>query len=455
MSDMAEIDANLYKRPWTWPLPEMKQIGKSSKDGIRRKDGYEKATGTATYMRDVTIPGQLIGKYMVSPYTHARIVSMDSAPAAAIPGVRAILRWDDPDIVELKTTATYLFLPDTAHYNLQCVGAIVVADTELICDEALKVLAANTTWEELPFILDWNEALADGATLLRPDLNPDNNIQGQRTTTYGDIEAGFAEADKIIEWTLQVEEDVWAGVEPCSEIAQWKDNYLEGWYHGQCPTTAQMALMPLTTASKINLHVPYMGGLFGGLTWIWEPDVQIVAAAVASRRVNDRPVKLLYDTSHFHGSGETVGTYKFKVGVKNNGEITAVKFDTVWCGQTLHDQVSKFREGTKVPNVVHVDTWPYLSRRNNICYKHGGPACTFLEQVWLHVAGELGMDPTLVAEINDGCDGEPMEWVNEHIKATQGFDPTRDSLKEVHAIGKAAFDWDNKWHAPVPRFYPR
>ena len=449
---MADIDESLYKRPWTWPVPEMRQIGKPSKDGIHRKDGFEKATGKATYVRDVTIPGQLIAKHMICPYAHAAIVSMDSAPVEALPGVRAVVRWDDPDIN--WNYNQYWFLPGEGHYWGQPVGAIVIADTEFICDEALKVLYANTTWEEKAFILDWNEALEASAPLLRPDLNPDNNINGQRPTAYGDIEAGFEEADQILEWTLEKEEDVWAGVEPMAQIGFWKDDYFEGYYHGQCPTTAQMGLMALTTASKINLHTPYQGALLGGLVWIWEPDRQMTACAVCSQKVDGRPVKLLYDTSHFHGSGETVGTYKFKVGIKNNGEITALQVDSVWNGQTLHDQISKFREGTKVENIVYNDTWPHLSRRGNICYKHGGPACSILTQTWLHVGGELDMDPTLVAEINDGCDGEPMDWVNEHIKGPQGFDPSRDSLKEVHAIAKPAFDWDNKWHAPGTKILP-
>jgi xanthine dehydrogenase molybdenum-binding subunit len=64
-----------------------------------------------------------------------------------------------------------------------------------------------------------------------------------------------------------------------------------------------------------------------------------------------------------------------------------------------------------------------------------------------HVAAALDMDPTEIALINDGCEGEDMAWVDENVKKVQGFDSTRDSLKECLAKGKAAIDWDNKWHS--------
>ena len=74
--------------------------------------------------------------------------------------------------------------------------------------------------------------------------------------------------------------------------------------------------------------------------------------------------------------------------------------------------------------------------------------------VFEHVAGELGIDPTKIAVINDGCEGKDMAWINENVKKPQGFDPARDSLKEVLERGKKAIDWDQKWHLPGTKKLP-
>jgi CO/xanthine dehydrogenase Mo-binding subunit len=84
----------------------------------------------------------------------------------------------------------------------------------------------------------------------------------------------------------------------------------------------------------------------------------------------------------------------------------------------------------------------------------GAPECTVVTAVYDHVAGELKVDPTSIAAINDGCHGHNMDWVIENVKKPQGFDYTRDSLKEVLEAGKKAIDWDTKWHQPGTRKLP-
>ena len=81
-----------------YPLKEYTHIGKR---GIQRLDGYEKASGHATYTIDVALPGMLYGKFLTSPFPHAKIVRMDTSKAEALAGVRAILRYDDPELPPL------------------------------------------------------------------------------------------------------------------------------------------------------------------------------------------------------------------------------------------------------------------------------------------------------------------------------------------------------------------
>ena len=446
-------EGEAYK-PWLWPVPAGGVIGKRD---LGRRDGYDKASGKGTYSRDVYRPGMLYAKFLLSPYAHAKIKKMDNSKAAALPGVRAILRYDDPQIDwNIPTGLTWIphsgvgpenILPGTADWYPQPMGAIVCADSEAIVDQALKLIEIE--WEELPFVLDPEEALKPGAPILRPDLNPKDNQNIDEVTKYGDIEKGFAEADKIIEFTARSEDVVWAGVEGQCCVAEWHGDYLDVWYHGQCPGPCHESLTRYTPWNKIHVHTPYNGALMGGISWLAYPEMFSHFAVLLSKRT-DRPVKVLYDGSHFHGAEEQAGVYKYKVGFKNDGRITAVKMDSVWCRTTF----AKISGATGIPNLYRHEVRPFLSKGPIICFKDGAPECMTVTHVIDHVAGELKMDPTKVRLINDGCEGHDMAWVDENVKKVQGFDPTRDSLKECLEVGKKAIDWDNKWHVPGTKILP-
>jgi CO/xanthine dehydrogenase Mo-binding subunit len=453
------IDPGEEYKPWLWPVPKGGVIGKN----VTRKDGREKASGTAVYTQDVRRPGMLYAKFLTSPYAHAKITSMDTTAAEALPGVRAVIRWDDKELV-WTTWQSILFhhlsepVSDTAQFAGQPIGAIVCADTEAIVDAALKLITIK--WQELPFIIDWDAALAPGATILRPDLNSKDNVYQSNPSSVGDVEAGFKQADNIIEVTQKIGENVWAGAEPHSTVAEWTGNgeYLEIWARSQSPAGfgPRLAEVGYAPESKVKVNVPYVGAMFGGLMWysgggrngMYPTDFALIPTLLAKR--TGKPVKLIEDGSPFHGMGFTLGTYKYKIGFKNNGEITAFSVTSNLAGTSLE----KAEACTKIPNQSLLQQLPYLNRGPTVCFKDGGPISAILNVVMTHVAGELKMDPTQVALINDGCDGEDMAWVNANVKAKQGFDPTRDSLKECLAAGKKAIDWDNKWHQPGTKILP-
>ncbi|MCK5641079.1 MAG: molybdopterin-dependent oxidoreductase, partial [Gammaproteobacteria bacterium] len=305
-------------------------------------------------------------------------------------------------------------------------------------------------WEELPFILDEEEALEPGAPILRPDLVEDSNLHRERHTNYGDIEVGFAEADDIIEFTVRKkEEDIWAGVEPHSCTAEWKGDYLEVWPRTQRPSIVQRDMARYTDVSKASVHGGYQGGQFGGLEWFGYTTAFAHLPVILAKRTQ-RPVKMLYDGSHFHGQEECGGTYYFRIGFKNDGTITAVDVTSVQAGASL----GKLHGGTKIPHQHLQKLDQCYNRPPCVCYKHGAPSTMIVTAVFEHVAGALGMDPTELAVLNDGCYEHDMEWVAENVKGPQGFDPTKDSLKECLEVGKEAIDWDNKWHLPGTKILP-
>ena len=100
---MEEMLDNL--RADRYPLKEYRHIGKR---GPRRIDGVHKASGSAEYTMDIQLPGMLHMRFLTSPYPHAAIKSMDTSQAAAMPGVRAILRYDDPELPEIVQFAELL-----------------------------------------------------------------------------------------------------------------------------------------------------------------------------------------------------------------------------------------------------------------------------------------------------------------------------------------------------------
>jgi CO/xanthine dehydrogenase Mo-binding subunit len=334
---MSEVTIN-PEWPWLQKAPEGGSIGKR---GLGRVDGLEKASGRAIYTRDITRPGMLYAKALRSPHGHAKIISMDTSKAAAMAGVKAILTYEDPEIQAIPGYGGFFMppfsaLPDTAHFYQAPVGVIVCAETENICDRALEAITIE--WEMLDVILDPEKALTEGAPIMRPDLNPDNNIKGTRATTYGDVEEGFKAAEMTIEFSQTSEEDVWAGVEPNSGVAEWKGDNLEVWYHDQPARSAQTTLTTYTTIDKINVHGPYQGALFGGLVWTNYLPSFAHFAPILSKRTG-RPVKVLDDGSCFHGCGEKIGTHYYKVGFKMDGTVTALQIKAVNTAQTLHDQL--------------------------------------------------------------------------------------------------------------------
>jgi CO/xanthine dehydrogenase Mo-binding subunit len=459
-------------RPWTWKMPEG---GAGGKRGMLRQGAYERVSGHAAYTRDIYLPGMLFAKILTSPYAHAKIVSMDTSSAAALVGVRDILKYDDPDIAEDNASGvepaarqySILTLPGTSDFHQHPMGVVVVADNEEICDRALKLIKIQ--WEERSFVLDMEESLKSDAPKIMPEvvrLNPkakEPNTVLTEEVEFGNVKKGFAEADKVIEYTVRRGWNSPAGVEAMACVAQWRDDFLDLWVHHQANPQGNLsgteagyaafstgkAARPLTDWSKITLTFPYQGSWFGGLAWLAYSTSFVRLAAVLAKRASGRPVKLIYDESNFYCNGDDAGTYECKVGVKKDGTITAAQWHMVGIRNPI---VDKTYECTAIPNIRGTHDWAFVSKGHQNCYRHGSHACVPHGVMMDRVAGELGLDPTEVALKNDGCRGHNWDWVTRYQK-DNGF-PQRWSLKEVIDAGKKAIGWDQKWHAPGAKKLP-
>jgi CO/xanthine dehydrogenase Mo-binding subunit len=459
------VEEPLENKPWLLRPPEGGYVGRR---GLRPKESPEKVTGRAIYTNDIYLPGMLYAKPYRSPYAHARIKKMDSRPAEALPGVWAVIRYDDQDIdfsdcwKPMRGTLwfgwTDSILPDTATCQGMMMGALVIGDSEEICDQALKLIGQGIEWEQLPFILDIEQTIRPGSPIVRPELNSQNNLWKDKIIlNMGDVEKGFAASDHVIEFNdIKQEDDVWAGVEPGCMVARWVGEDLEFWFHGQYIAVDLPAIVspPFksdpTKPRKLKLHTPYNGGSFGGNTI--GICAHLAKMAVIAARKTLRAVKVVDDYAmSWDGISYEVGTAHYKVGFKNDGTIVAIRIDSLQ--KTGLPLVEKFKDSLKTPNILFHEVQAYWNRSHQECWKDGGANCTFVNLIINRVAAYLNMDPTVVQLLNDGADGHDMAWLTEHVKKPNGM-PLTDSLKEVIEAGRKAFDWDHKWHAPGARRLP-
>src|SRR5438132_681567 len=182
-----------------------------------RPDGLDKVTGRARFGADFNLPGQLIGRVLRSPHPHARILSIDTSKAEALPGVKAVITRDDfadqssefipagEMMMNYKDVVRNVMAREKALYEGHAVAA-VAATSAAIARRALKLI--DVKYEVLPHVIDVVEAMKSGAPLLHDDLftvgvepKPDKplNVAKRIEISLGDIEAGFKKADVVVE----------------------------------------------------------------------------------------------------------------------------------------------------------------------------------------------------------------------------------------------------------------
>lgn len=182
-----------------------------------RPDGVPKVTGTAQFGADYYLPGALYGKVLRSPHAHARIKSIDTSRAEALAGVKAVVTGQDfPDhdfayvgperlAVNFWHITRNVMAREKAFYEGHAIAA-VAATKASIAQRALKLI--DVEYEVLPHVVDVDEAMAEDAPLLHEDMitrgvdpapNRPSNISKKVGFEVGDMDAGFAQADEIVE----------------------------------------------------------------------------------------------------------------------------------------------------------------------------------------------------------------------------------------------------------------
>lgn len=301
-----------------------------------RPDGADKVTGRAAYGADTVMPGMIWARVLRSPHAHARIVSIDTSKAEALPGVKAVMTARDVvefpldksvmlGIQDMRWMCRNVMAREKALFHGHPVAA-VAATTEAIAAEACKLIEVE--YEELPWVIEIEDAIKPDAPILHEfnlvDGKP-SNITGKLEHKLGDVAAGFAGADVVIEREFKTRpvhqgyiesHACLVSVSPDGKATIWSSS------QGQFMVRAMSAYLTGIPQSDIRAIPAEIGGGFGGKTIIYLEPLALILA-----RKSGRPVKMIMSREEvFRASGPTSGSMsKVKIGATKDGKIVAAQ----------------------------------------------------------------------------------------------------------------------------------
>jgi len=305
---------------------EFKVIGQR----LPRPDGIDKVTGRALYGADISAPGMLHGRILRCPHAHARIRSMDTSAAEALPGVKAVITAADFGPVDDPATQDILdncIARGKALYDGHAVAAVAATSTA-VAKKALKLIEVD--YEVLPHVTDVDRACEPGAPVLHEGRQEESvpesfsaNVTGMCQFGHGDLDAGFAKADKIIERTYRTAATHQGYIEPHACLASMgPDGKADLWCctQGHYMVRTVCAQIMGMDSSQLRVTASEIGGGFGGKTTVF-----IEPTALALSRKAGHPVKIVMSRDEvFRASGPTVtSSMDVKIGMMKDGTITA------------------------------------------------------------------------------------------------------------------------------------
>ena len=299
---------------------------------LPKVDAYSKVTGRALYADDIMLPRMAYAKLLRSPHPHARILSIDIRRAQALPGVLAVLTGEDlPRKYGILPSSQdeYALAVEKVRYVGDPVAAVAALDPDTL-DEALKLIEVE--YEVLPALMSIDEALAHPEVKIHDETRV-GNIHKAVSYEFGDMEAGFAEADYVREDWFYYEGNTHAPIEEHASVAQWEPNpsdpvggKLTLWSSTQTPHYVHRELSKVLNIppSHVRVIAPSVGGGFGGKS---DPFSHEICASELARRTG-RPIKLTCTREEvflLHRGRHPVKMW-VKTGIKKDGTLTAMHF---------------------------------------------------------------------------------------------------------------------------------
>jgi len=417
----------------------IEQVFKSVGTSPIRPDGVPKVTGMAQYGADYSLPGMLWAKILRSPHAHARIRSINTSKAEALPGVKAVLTSADlpnqtfdyigPERVAVNYwhMTRNVMAREKALYEGHAIAA-VAATTAAIAAEAIALIEVD--YEVLPHVIDVDEAMHPDAPVLFEDMitrgvepapTKPSNITKRLEFKVGDLDAGFAAADEIVEMSFKTAAVHQGYIEPHSCLARYgADGQCELWSasQGHFVVRAYTAKLLGMEIGNLVVHPAEIGGGFGGKTVVYVEPI-----AVALSRKTGHPVKIMMSREDvFKATGPTSGgSMTVKIGVKKDGTLVAA--DGVFKLQAGAFPGSPVMNAAMcafapyiIPNVRTVGFDVVSNRPKSAAYRApGSPISAFgVESVLDILAQKIGMDPLRLRLKNAVKAGSPTPYGPKH-----------------------------------------
>ena len=387
-----------------------------------RHDGLEKVIGAAKFGADTQLSGMLHGKVLRSPHAHARIKSIDTSKAEALPGVTAVVTSKDFPIIGnviidlaeggSRLLAEHIMAADKARYKGHAVAA-VSATSAHIAEAALELIEVD--YEVLKPVLSIQDSMKDDAPLLHDtmtthfkmerfargdDTGAQSNIASHIQHKLGDIDKGFADADVIVEGEYTTQTVHQGYIEPHASTASWAgDGRLTIWTctQGAFAIRSSCSAILDIPESRIKVIPTEIGGGFGAkATTYLEP-----VAAILSKK-SGRPVKVIMSRKDvFEGTGPAAASLmRTKIGATKDGKITAAKlwlaFDAgAFPGSPIGGATMCATGPYNIENLL-VDGYDVVTNHQKVqAYRAPGqPQGSFsVEPLMDELAEKLGIDP--------------------------------------------------------------
>ena len=305
-------------------MPPRKVVGTA----YLKVDGPSKVTGQTIFADDLVLPRMLWCKLLRSPHAHARILSVDTAAAAAMPGVKAVLTGKDLPIpfgILPVSEDEHALCPDRVRFIGDPVAAVAAETEEQALDAANAV---RVEYERLREISSVEDALAHPEPRIH-DYGEDGNVHKRISLEFGDVEKGFAEADRVLEGNYFFEGSTHLPMEQHAAVAQrTPDGKLCVWSSTQTPHYLHRALAKVLgmPAAHVRVIATPNGGGFGGKSDPFSHEIVVAKMAL----LTGRPVKvcLTREEVFYCHRGRHPTLMWVKTGVKKDGGLTAMHFRT-------------------------------------------------------------------------------------------------------------------------------
>ena len=404
----------------------MAEFGRS----VPRLEARAKVSGRAEYVHNMRLPGMLYGKIFRSTVAHGKIRHLDTSAAAATDGVYAVLTGEDIRrlIPEPWFGPAFHDQPILALEKVHFVGepvAVVLASDPHIAEQALQAIDAD--YEELPAVFDEVEA-ARSETVVHEILKPAGtfadlkHIAGRKHTNItldyrlrrGDVEKGFAAADRVFEHLFRTQQVLHVPLESHASIAEPGHDSITIHTSTQTPSFVRTEIARLLgwPENRVSVHVPFLGGGFGAKVY-----VKLEALAAAAALIVRRPVKIaLTMEEQFYTISKHATTFRIKSGVRD-GRIIARACEVWWNGGAYADIGPRVAQKTgftaagpyDIENVTIDSAEVYTNRPPAGALRGFGVP----QLVWAYechtdlIARDLGMDPVEFRRRNILRDGRP------------------------------------------------